>query len=144
MIRLLTAILVGLLAALAPAMAQTVATATAVESSHIICAAPCQIYGGQINNTNASARWVLLFDAVTAPADGAITGCATAASARPCVLKWYQIGASSTIGVADFLMLNGADRLPTKTGLVAVCSSTGPFTKTAAADCTFSFEMQPQ
>ena len=123
--------------------AQTQTTASAVESSHVFCASSCNIYGGQINNTNAASRWVMLFDATTAPTGGgaAITGCTNAAASRPCVLKWYQIGAISSLGVTDFLMFNGASRIPTKTGFVAVCSSTGPFTLTYAVDCTFSFEV---
>lgn len=124
-----------------PAWAQTQVTTSAVEASHIFCASTCNIYGGQINNTNAASRWIMLFDSSTVPADGAVTGCTTAVTARPCILKWYQIGASSTLGVADFLMFQSASRIPVKQGFVAVCSSTGPFTKTATADCTFSFEV---
>jgi hypothetical protein len=131
-----------LLALITPAAAQTQATTSAVESSHIFCTKPCQVYGGQMNNTNASLRWVMLFDATTVPGDGAVTGCTLAATARPCVIKWYQVPATTTIGVADFFSLNGSSRLPVSSGLVAVCSSTGPFTKTAAADCAFSFEVQ--
>lgn len=129
---------------IAPASAQTQATQTAVESSHIFCTSTCQIYGGSANNTNAAARWIMLFDSATVPGDGAVTGCLNAAATRPCILKWYQIGASSSIGVADFLMFNAASRIPVSKGFVAVCSSTGPFTKTATADCTFSFEVMSQ
>jgi hypothetical protein len=123
--------------------AQTFATTTAVESSNVFCTASCQIYGGSINNTNAASRWVMLFDAVTPPTGGgaAITGCTNAAATRPCVLKWYQIGANSSLGISDFLMFQSASRIPTKTGFVAACSSTGPFTLTYAVDCTFSFEV---
>jgi hypothetical protein len=38
-------------------------------------------------------------------------------------------------------MFQSASRIPVKAGFVAVCSSTGPFVNTAAADCTFSFEV---
>lgn len=140
MIRLFL-VLLGLLFAY-QAVAQTQTTASAVEASHVFCTRPCQIYGGQINNTNAASRWIMLFDATTDPGDGAVTGCATAVTARPCIVKWYQIGANSTVGVADFFMLNAASRIPVKSGLVAVCSSTGPFTKTETSDCAFSFEVQ--
>lgn len=142
------ALLATLLActAVSPLAAQTAATTTAVESSHVFCTGVCQIYGGSVNNTNALARWVMLFDSATVPTAGgaAVTGCANAAAARPCVLKWYQIGPNSTIGISDFLMFQSASRIPVKAGFVAVCSSTGPFTNTAAADCTFSFEVLPQ
>lgn len=125
------------------ALAQTMVTTSAVESSHVFCTSTCQIYGGSVNNTNAATRWVMLFDSATVPTAGGavVTGCTTATTARPCVLKWYQIGANSTIGIADFLMFQSASRLTVKAGFVAVCSSTGPFTNTAAADCTFSFEV---
>jgi hypothetical protein len=124
------------------ASAQTKATTSAVEASHIFCTVPCQLYGGQINNTNAASRWILLFDGTVDPGDGAVTGCTTVSTARPCIMKWYQIAANSTIGLADFFMFQSASRLPFKSGLVAVCSSTGPFTKTETADCVFSFEVQ--
>ncbi len=125
------------------ARAQTQASATAVESSHVFCATPCEIYGGSVNNTNAAFRWLMLFDAIVAPTGGgaAVTGCLTASATRPCVLKWYQVGANSTVGVSDFLMYQAASRIPVATGFVAACSSTGPFTLTYAADCTFSFEV---
>lgn len=130
------------LALLAPieAIAQTVATPTAVESGRVICStAPCQVYGGQVNNTNAASRWVMIFDAAAVPADGSVTGCLNASATRPCVLKWYQIGANSTIGISEFFI---NQPLPLKVGLSIACSTTGPFTKTATADCTFSFEVQ--
>ncbi len=124
------------------AYAQTQTTASAVEASHIFCTKPCQIYGGQINNTNAASRWVMIFDATTDPGDGAVTGCTTAATVRPCIMKWYQIAATASLGVSDIFMFNSSSRLPVKNGFVIVCSSTGPFTKTETADCTFSFEVQ--
>jgi hypothetical protein len=130
------------LAACLPASAQTIATTTAVETSHIVCSTvPCEVFGGQVNNTNAAARWVMLLDAAAVPTAGgaAVVGCANAAAARPCVLKWYQIGANSTIGLAAFFI---GQPLPFKSGFVAICSSTGPFTYTAASDCAFSFEVQ--
>lgn len=125
-----------------PALAQTKATTSAVESSHVFCTVPCQVYGGQVNNTNASARWVMMFDATTAPSNGAVTGCTTAVTTRPCIIKWYQIAANSTLGIWDPFAFQGASRLPVSSGLVLMCSSTGPFTLTATADCTFSFETQ--
>lgn len=136
--------LICLLAIVGGASAQTQSTQSAVESSHIFCTSSCQIYGGSINNTNAASRWVFLFDSATVPPAGgaAVTGCLTAAAnLRPCWLKAYQIGANSTLGISDFLMFQSNSRIPFSQGFVAVCSSTGPFTNTAAADCTFSFEV---
>lgn len=114
-------------------------TASAVESSHVFKATgPSTVVDFQVNNTTASALWVMLFDAATAPTGGgaAVTGCTTPAASRPCVAKWYQVAANSTISVTwtagPFLQL--------QTGQVVVCSSTGPFTLTYSANCTFSGE----
>jgi hypothetical protein len=118
---------------------QPQATASAVESSHVFKASgPSTAVDFQVNNSSASALWVMLFDAAVAPtgAGAAVTGCTNAAAARPCVAKWYQIGANSTIGISwapgPFLQL--------QTGQVIACSSTGPFTLTYSVSCTFSAE----
>jgi hypothetical protein len=118
---------------------QPQASATAVESSHIFKASgPSAAVDFQVNNTSASSLWVMLVDGAVAPpgSGAAIAGCTTASTARPCVAKWYQIGANSTIGVSwspgPFVWL--------QTGQVVVCSSTGPFTLTYSANCTFSGE----
>jgi hypothetical protein len=115
-----------------------IATASAVESSRTLKASNGTLTGFQANNTNAASRWILLFDAASVPSDGTVTGCNTVAATRPCVMKWYQIGANSTIGVSwapgPFPIF--------QSGMILVCSSTGPFTKTATADCTFSGEAQ--
>jgi hypothetical protein len=115
------------------------ASATAVESSHVFdSSGPSTAIDFQVNNTSGSSLWVMLFDAATPPTGGGavVTGCTNAAATRPCVAKWYQIGANSTIGVTwapgPFLKL--------QTGQVVVCSSTGPFTLTYSANCTFSGE----
>ena len=118
---------------------QPQASATAVESSHVFKASgPSTAVDFQVNNTSGGTLWVMLFDAATAPtgAGAAVAGCTNAATARPCVAKWYQIGANSTIGVSwspgPFPAL--------QTGQVVACSSTGPFTLTYSANCTFSGE----
>jgi hypothetical protein len=123
------------------AKAQTQTTTSAAEGNHVFCTKPCQIYGGQVNNTNAASRWVMVFDAVVDPGNGAATGCTIATTTRPCILKWYQIGANSTIGISQFFSFQGASRIPVKSGFVVVCSSTGPFTVTETSDCIFSFEV---
>lgn len=118
---------------------QPQATASAVESSHVFkTSGPSTAVDFQVNNTSASVVWVMLFDAAVAPTGGgaAVTGCTNAAAARPCVAKWYQLGANSTIGVTwspgPFVWL--------LTGQVVACSSTGPFTLTYSVNCTFSGE----
>ncbi len=118
---------------------QPQATASAVESSHVFKASgPSTAVDFQVNNTSATALWVMLFDATTAPTGGgaAVAGCSNAAAARPCVAKWYQIGANSTLGVS----WSSGPFLQLQTGQVLACSSTGPFTLTYSANCTFSAE----
>lgn len=128
---------VGLVAGLAwgfPAHAQQVsyfppmlpqAPSTATESNHVFKAGPGWIPEFQVNS-GAVSVWVMLFNAVAAPADGAVTP-----------VKWYQLPAASTLG-ASFSPV----ALQFTTGMTAVCSTTGPFTKTATATCTFSGEVQ--
>lgn len=115
------------------------ATASAVESSHVFKASgPSTVVGFQVNNTSAGSLWIMVFDAAAPPTGGGavVTGCSTLAAARPCVAKWYQIGANSTIGVTwspgPFVAL--------QTGQVVTCSSTGPFTLTYSSNCVFSGE----
>lgn len=118
---------------------QPQATASAVESSHVFkSSGPSTAVDFQVNNTSAGVLWVMLFDAATPPtgAGAAVTGCSNAASARPCVAKWYQIGANSTIGVS----WSSGPFVQLQTGQVVVCSSTGPFTLTYSVNCTFSGE----
>lgn len=137
----LLVLFVGFFLSFSSAQAQTQTTTSATEGNHVFCTKPCQIYGGQVNNNNAASRWIMIFDATTDPGNGAQTGCTTATATRPCILKWYQIGANSTIGISQFFSFQGASRIPVKSGFVAVCSSTGPFTVTEASDCVFSFEV---
>ena len=113
-----------------------VGMSNAIAASSTLKASGGTLVGFQANNTNTSSRWVLLFDANAVPSDGTVTGCATTASTRPCLAKAYQIGASSTIGVS---WSPGPFPLFT-TGIILVCSTTGPFTKTATSDCVFSGE----
>jgi len=111
-----------------PAWAQNVsryvAPSTAAESSRVVCNAACVSYGFNVNS-GASAVWVMVFDATSAPSDGA--------SQTP--VKLYQVAANSTLSV-------GYEGLRFNTGMTLVCSTTGPFTKTASATCTFSGDIR--
>ncbi len=111
-------------------------TASAVESYHVLKVGPANVQGFQVNNTNASMRWVMLFDSATVPVDGPVTGCTNPAAARPCVAKWYQVSGTTPLGV----MWAPGPALGLNAGAVLVCSSSGPFTLMLAADCTFSGE----
>jgi hypothetical protein len=118
-------------------------TSGALEGSHVFCTAGCNVYGGQVNTDGTGAAWVVLMDSATAPGTIVATGCTIATSPRPCIMKWYQMSVSSVLSIVNFFGFNGSNRLGTKAGFVAVCSSTGPFTITPTAHCLFSFETLP-
>jgi hypothetical protein len=96
-----------------------VTASTTLESSHILKGSAGNFFGVQVNTTSAS-EWVMLFNATTAPADGAVAPVA-----------WWQVNASSTLSISEM------PGLALSTGIVLVCSTTGPFTKTASALCTY-------
>ena len=108
----------------------------AVESSHIFKSTASTVVDFQVNNTSGSTVWVMVFDASTLPSAGAVTGCTGAATARPCVAKWYQVAANTTLGVS----WNPGPYPSLQTGQILVCSSTGPYTLTYATSCIFSGE----
>jgi hypothetical protein len=125
----ITTVLVCLLALASIALARVVPVppSTALESSRVLLKNNGVVLGFQVNTTSV-AVWVMLFDLSSVPADGAVTP-----------LKWYQVPANQTLGVSWTL-----DSMGVNNGAVLVCSSTGPFTKTASATCTFSGEVQGQ
>lgn len=107
---------------------------TAAESNHVFCnatgsatvrKAPCVLRSIYIT-TGAVAGYLMVFDATAAPVDGAVTP-------RECV----YVPATSTIGI-DF----GLTADPYVTGITAVFSSTGCFTKTASATAFFKGRAQ--
>lgn len=97
----------------------------AVASSYVACSAGCNAFGGVAVNTDTNPVWIMAFNATAAPADGAVTPA-----------WWVQIPASST---AELKLSYGDQPTRWTTGLTFVCSSTGPFTKTAAVKCAFNF-----
>jgi hypothetical protein len=121
-------------------LVQPQTTASAVESSHVFKTSGGTVNGFQVNNTSGAAVWVMVFDASTAPTGGgaAVTGCTTTSASRPCVLKWYYVGATSTIGVS----WASGPFIQSQTGIIIACSSTGPFTLTYSVSCAFSAEVQ--
>ena len=62
----------------------------------------------------------MLFNLTALPANGAVTPVA-----------WWQVPAGSTLSVSE------APALTMSTGITVGCSTTGPFTLTASALCTF-------
>lgn len=106
----------------------------AAESNHVFCdatgtapvhKAPCQIRSIYVT-TGASAGYLMTFNAVSAPADGAVTP-----------VECVSVPATTTVSI-DF----GTTAEPYVTGLTAVFSTTGCFTKTASATAFFKGRMQ--
>ena len=117
---------------------QPQATNTAVEASHVFKTSAANVIDFQVN-TDPNAVVVMLFDAAVLPSNGAVVGCVNAATPRPCVVKWWQLAASSTLSVTwapgPFPAL--------QTGMVLGCSSGAAafFTLTASVHCVFSAEV---
>lgn len=106
----------------------------AAESSHVFCdavgafpvhKAPCFIRSVYVT-TGATAGYLMTFDAASAPGDGAVTPV-------ECVIA----PANSTASI-DF----GETTEPYGTGLTAVFSTTGCFTKTTSATAFFKGRAQ--
>jgi hypothetical protein len=111
------------------------AVSGAAESSHVFCdatgtapvhKAPCHLRTFYVTIATAVTGFVMTFDAVSAPADGAVTP-------RECI---YLVGPGTI--VRDY----GARSEPYITGLTAVWSTTGCFTKTASATAFFKLGAQ--
>ena len=109
---------------------------SAIENSHIFKSTASTVVDFQVNNTSGSAIWVMVFDAATLPSAGTVTGCTVASSSRPCVAKWYQVAANTTLGVS----WNPGPYPSLQVGQILVCSSTGPYTLTYTTSCIFSGE----
>lgn len=129
-------LLAGLSCAFPVHAAETIksAVSAAAESNHVFCdatgtspvhKAPCIIRSLYVT-TGAVAGYLMTFNAVSAPADGAVTPV-------ECVVA----PANSTVSI-DF----GETAEPYVTGMTAVFSSTGCFTKTASATAFFKGRMQ--
>ena len=128
-LRDLTAGLTSGTATAAVAICPTSATAAAPSTSASIAATSSQILKGSAGNfygVNASATvagYVMLFDATTAPADGAVTP-----------KKCWAVAANGTIDIRYDVPIKCS------TGITLVYSSTGPYTKTASATAFLSGE----
>jgi len=97
----------------------------AAESSHVLKATP-GLLNGFSASSGATSGYVMIFDATTAPSDGAVTP-------KFC----YALPASQTTGASwveyPVYFVNG---------IVIVFSSTGCFTKTASATAFFTAQVQ--
>lgn len=118
-------------AAVAPAPQSSAAGAivpsasAAVESNHVAKASAGNLYRVAIT-TGATAGYLMVFNATTAPADGAVA---------PLLCRAIAATSSLSIGLAD---------MPARytTGITLVFSSTGCFTKTASATAYFEWSVQ--
>ena len=103
-----------------PAVTQVLSTA--LEASHILSAAPGQLVQLSVFNSKSSAQFILLMNAASLPADGAVT------------LLYPPI----PIAANSLLVLDMPAPLVASAGIVVCNSSTGSFTKTiGSADCAF-------
>ncbi len=114
--------------AVAPSSSSTVAIAPlasgSAEASKVFKASAGNLYAYQVT-TGATAGYVMIFDAASAPVDGAVTP-------KKCV----AVAANSTVGVTNDPPEAYA------TGITAVFSTTGCFTKTASATAMFSGDVK--
>lgn len=94
---------------------RTMVATAAVASNQVAKAAPGVLYGLNVA-VGASAGYVMLFDAVAFPANGAVTP-----------KKVFQVAANS------FVDLKWERGLKFTTGIVVGFSTTGPYTLTASA-----------
>lgn len=95
----------------------TPVVSTTTEGSHVLKASPGCLLAAYVT-TGGTAGYLLIINSATVPADGAVTP-----------LECIQIAANTTISA------NWAPQPPEwfSTGIVAVFSTTGCFTKTASA-----------
>lgn len=131
------ACLLALLALLAlPAAAQqssrTIYTSAAQEAGHAICTGSCNLNGFQVNNWDTTtAITVMMFGGTVIPADGTVAP-----------VKWWPLAAAPSAAVPQVLAVSWLGGLQQNGGVTLVCSTTGPYTKTAHATCTFSGDVQ--
>lgn len=107
-----------------PAVAPVVSTA--VESSHVFKSSAGSLIDAYVT-VGASAGFLMIFNAVSAPADGAVTP-------QDCV----PVSAAGT----QSIFTSGAAPEGFTTGITAVFSTTGCFTKTASATAFFHGRVQ--
>jgi hypothetical protein len=99
---------------------------TAVESSHILKASAGNLYDAYVT-TGATAGFLLIFNATSAPANGTV-------APQDCL----PVAANSQVS----LFTNGAPPEGFTTGITAVFSSTGCFTQTLSATAFFHGRVQ--
>jgi hypothetical protein len=104
----------------------TPGASSTLEAGHVLKASAGNLYSLYVATTTASG-WLMTFNATSAPADGAVTP-----------VEAVQIPAGSAAAIS----FDGAPPDFYSTGIVAVFSSTGPFTKTASSTAFFKWRVQ--
>lgn len=104
------------------------AGSTALENGRVLKASAGYLSSIYAYTQSTSDRWVLIFDSASVPADGAVTP------------KYYW--KAKTDGSSGWLWWEWNMPAQMASGVSVSCSSTGPFTKTAVADCAFSAQVQ--
>jgi hypothetical protein len=121
---------------------------TAEENGHLIRNQQGVLIDFEANNWSTSAGITLMvLDATAIPSNGTLAACTSTngtANANPCILKWYGVPAATSAGQPGTVNATWAPGpfLHYQAGLVFVCSTTGPFTLTLAANCTFSVDTE--
>lgn len=104
----------------------TPVVSTAAESGHVLKASAGVLWG-LTAATGASAGFVMVFNATSAPVDGAVTP-----------IECLPVAANSAVAVS----FAGGPAAAYSTGITVVFSTTGCFTKTASATAFFSGKIQ--
>jgi hypothetical protein len=94
-------------------------SSTALESGRVLKASAGNLHSLSVYIDGASARWIMVYNSTTVPADGATTP----------VLVWRV----PSDGVSGWLNIPFNTPISFSTGISVACSSTGPLTKTASA-----------
>lgn len=105
--------------------ARTAVTSTSLEANHVITGAAGSLYSFEVqadSTLSAAAWWIMVYNATSAPVDGAVTP-----------IKCYQM-ASGTLG-ASYAFPNP---IAFSTGITIGVSTTGCLTKTASAHAIIS------
>lgn len=118
----------GFASAQAPSFIRTVRS-TALDANLVIKAAPGNLYGFSVSadsTLSAAAWWIMIYDAISAPSDGAVTP-----------LKCYAVPADTTTVAVLF-----NPPLRASTGIVIGVSTNGCFTKAASTHAFISGDAQ--
>lgn len=104
----------------------TPGSSSALETSHVLKSSAGNLYSLNCTTTSASG-YLMTFNAVSVPADGTVAP-----------LYCIPVPAGSAVSIS----FSGAPPDAYSTGIVAVFSTTGPFTKTSSATAFFTWRVQ--